>query len=551
MKSSALRAVPVLLFAFVPPAFAQVTPGWPVRHVGHAYFAGASTALTRSVAGELTGDAQSDVVVLAGNTPALLYGPGWHDAVVDFAGGVNDIDIVAHAGLAGLDALVVAKATGCELWKVDRAVSGNIATANLPWSSTNSALRLRVGDVDVNGMLDVVALEGNQRTLRTIRDASAATPTETSITIGLQIQDFVLVDWDPVPGLEFAVLTANGLRVMKSNGTVLFATSIGRAGDVLTRVRGSSGLDRVALVAKSTGIDTLHVFGQGLAEPPLALGTMATVGLASGDLDGDGDLDLVLSRQSTHELLVLLNASPLSPSFSLLASRTLTLDVGPGSTPAPGNQAVPAIADIDQDGDLDIALPVQSTRSVSVLHNPTLTPAARQIGWQSPTYVYCISAAQGTLGLTLLQPSTSLAGATHIEITGWEEHAPGGLVDDTAVKHRYIPVDWVAGQQVISMHVLEDFDSDDIQIYEIREVALSPATLEKLSAGPPRILAFMTDDLTQAALGAQTILASFVCGIHAAGSDIDAGIVEFADVPDFEALDLLEPKDEALGDYGE
>jgi hypothetical protein len=86
---------------------------------------------------------------------------------------------------------------------------------------------------------------------------------------------------------------------------------------------------------------------------------------AFGDLDGDGDLDLLIgtridpARTNTARLLHFRNdGSPGSPSFGL--ADTLDLD--------PAYHYVPALGDVDDDGDLDLMLGTWN-RDVAVYRN--------------------------------------------------------------------------------------------------------------------------------------------------------------------------------------
>ena len=81
--------------------------------------------------------------------------------------------------------------------------------------------------------------------------------------------------------------------------------------------------------------------------------------LTAGDLDGDGDLDLVVANQNDDEVTVLLNDG--SGGFSEAA----------GSPVAVGNlpQAVTA-GDLDGDSDLDLAVTIISVNGTVLLNQP-------------------------------------------------------------------------------------------------------------------------------------------------------------------------------------
>jgi hypothetical protein len=88
--------------------------------------------------------------------------------------------------------------------------------------------------------------------------------------------------------------------------------------------------------------DFVLVGGEAIAELPR--GSHATPGL--GDLDGDGDLDLLVG-ESSGEINQYENVGgPTDPRFELVTERAWDIDVG--------RRSVPLLRDLDGDGDLDM-----------------------------------------------------------------------------------------------------------------------------------------------------------------------------------------------------
>jgi hypothetical protein len=90
------------------------------------------------------------------------------------------------------------------------------------------------------------------------------------------------------------------------------------------------------------------------------------VDVATGDVNGDGRLDIVLSNTATNTVGVLLN-SPTSPGTFLPAVTYASGDYEPRGL---------ALGDVNGDGRLDIAVANQSGNSVCVLLNSATTPGS-------------------------------------------------------------------------------------------------------------------------------------------------------------------------------
>jgi hypothetical protein len=71
-----------------------------------------------------------------------------------------------------------------------------------------------------------------------------------------------------------------------------------------------------------------------------------------GDLDGDGDLDLLVGEASGALNMYRNDGTSTAPSFTLVSDEYLDIDVG--------RRSAPTLVDVDRDGDLDLVVGAES-----------------------------------------------------------------------------------------------------------------------------------------------------------------------------------------------
>lgn len=162
---------------------------------------------------------------------------------------------------------------------------------------------------------------------------------------------FATADFDRDGDLDLAAAAPNGTVVLRNDGSGGFVVTAGLPGGLLAAVDDAADFDRDGLVDL-----VLHVAGtpqiwrgDGSGGFAMAAGVLPSLGAVqcalARDLDGDGDVDLVLGHgwQANPRAVVLANDG--TGHFPLAAP--LPVDLG-------GVLAF-AAADVDEDGDLDLA----------------------------------------------------------------------------------------------------------------------------------------------------------------------------------------------------
>jgi hypothetical protein len=168
---------------------------------------------------------------------------------------------------------------------------------------------------------------------------------------------------------------------------------------------------------------------------------VGVVGLASGDVNLDGNDDLGLSIRAARELVILENQlDPADGSVPRFTNQAMSrIRVGDEGVQAPNNGAQPLFFDLDLDGDLDYFQPVEDESLFYTQRNQEVSEAQSLVVPTSGQFAFDEEALQGVLMLELAPPAFVHPQTTHLEIIVW--HKDGGLADadKDSLERRYVP----------------------------------------------------------------------------------------------------------------
>ncbi len=331
-------------------------------------------------AGDIDGDGDADLIVAAGQQLRILINEGTGHFFDASALQPTLRSVVSEFSLRDLDRdgdLDIAVATGTSVFPPfgvlfdndGKGIFTDVTNARLSSSLSAIATYHAVADFDGDGDDDIMS--GNAFNFRlwendgtgSFRDPTATIPPLRASPIGLRLDD---VDSDG--DLDVLVLYSrrDALVLWRNDGNFVFTDVSAQVG-TLPRVRSDAAFvdfdgdgDRDLAIAASLGTSNVYENdGSGtlsLATPygGLPQDSNSAHHIATGDLDGDGDIDVIAAENQ-----LLRNDG----------NGRFTRENYPGPTFGPfGGIAVPSLGDVDADGDLDIYV----TSSTSALFGGTM-----------------------------------------------------------------------------------------------------------------------------------------------------------------------------------
>jgi len=256
------------------------------------------------------------------------------------------------------------------------AVPATVATGNGP-----NALAL--GNLDGDGDLDLIVINQADATVSILLgngDGTFTPAVPATVATGLTPVAVAIGDLDNDGNLDLAVLNngAETVSILLGNGDGTFtpavpatvATGNGPNAVAIGNLDNDGNLDLVVLNNADATVSILLGNGDGTFTPAVPA-TVATGNgpnaLALGNLDGDGDFDLVVLNNGAETVSILLGNG--DGTFTPAVPATVATGNGPNAL---------ALGDLDGDGDLDLVVLNNADETVSIFlgnGNGTFTPA--------------------------------------------------------------------------------------------------------------------------------------------------------------------------------
>jgi hypothetical protein len=378
--------------------------------------ASTNTAAIRLNGGNATG---SNTGVFSGNR-VVVVGFAPHSTALADIDGDGDLDLLATLSLP-TNAVAI------------RLNDGNASGSNMGFFSGGSSVNvgvdpygLAVGDVDGDGDQDLVTANASSGTVSVRLNGGDATGSNTGVfsgtqevAVGSQPQSVVLADVDNDGDLDLLAanyasstvsVRLNGGTATGSNTGIFTGTQNVRVNSNPTSlatgdIDGDGDLDFIAATASlvSVGLNGGNATGSGtgiFSSGQSVVVTGTSGGVALGDVDADGDLDLVASDKSiassaaNNTVSVRLNGGNASGSNTGIFSGGYNPEVGMQP------QSV-ALGDVDGDGDLDLLATNYASGTVSV-----------RLNQPPPPLISAVTPSSGVSGTVVTVTGTNLLGSS-------------------------------------------------------------------------------------------------------------------------------------------
>ncbi len=462
--------------------------------------------------GDLDGDGKADLVVAnyLSNTVSVYrntstsgsVGSGSFATKVDFTTGlysrfvaIGDLDgdgkadlLVANSNSNSVSVLRNTSASG----SIDAgsfASKVDFATGTYPYS-------VAIGDLDGDGKADLAVANLNSNSVSVFRNTSSSGSIEVGsfaskvdFTTGSSPNSVAIGDLDGDGKADLAVAnggsnTVSVFRNTSSSGSIeagSFATKVDFTTGSYPRYVAIGDLDgdgEADLVVTNYSSNSVSVFRNTSTSGSIVNGSFATKvdfttgthpsSVAIGDLDGDGKADLAVTNYNSNSVSVFRNTS----SSGSIDAGSFASKVGftTGSTP---NSV--AIGDLDGDGKADLAVTNVGPNSLSVLRNTsnnadlsalTLSNGTLSTSFDASTITYTADVPNTTTSLTVTPTQADANASIQVRVNGgtYATVISGTASTDLAIN---------AGLNIVEIKVTAE-DANVIKTYAVRVTKAIP-----------------------------------------------------------------------------
>ena len=445
---------------------------------------------TRAVVGHFDGGVDPDVCQLRAGGVELHYAPAAFDVVYPMGLSALDLSVVPGAAPGGADAIATVGPAGL---LQSHYVGGDPAqlfvhtvVAVGGWTGATRVL------VPRDDSTHFVGVDAAGTGLLVFDGASTG-----NISLPGAMRDLVLLDWDGDGVDEVFLVLDSRVLVLERDGTTLFQRTQPNTEAFAARVAGDPA-DRVAYVVTPQGgsEQLLFTLDASAIEPPVSLGSFDVGSLVAGDVDGDGAEDLVTMLRSPetpadHVLLRLHNQSSVGGTSTFTLGALTRWELGVGANPGPEQRAWPVLAPFARDGELDVALFVETVGDLVLGWNETTDHVDHELTITASHGKYCANNGNRWYVPTISVPAEILSGATDLVVEQWNARIDAGevLIDPHGVaKTLYTPAT-AAGPYVIE---LDGYYGADLRYLRLYHAVVDQE--EIVAAGPVTTVAVTFDE---------------------------------------------------------
>jgi len=355
----------------------------------------ATAPCSLSLAGEFTGDRVADVITLSGEDALLVHAPALYGGVTVLASDVTDIEHWDGPASDRESVLLGSLTAGVRIatwYATSQGAPGDCVIEEIDGLENVRARRLCRLDADGDGdpEIAVCGADGASVAIYGAFGATFADDPCTFATAGT-VRDLAGLEWDTtLAGDELAVLSTAGLEVLTAIdvdlATACFTDLRPGADPLMAIVRDDPSRHRVAWITSGAapGERVFVVSDSRGSEPASSLGsTMIPVALVAAQMTSEAPSVIFASHTFNHTLSMCLPdplaTPPTTPTYAPTPAQLSFIALAPAEwTSFETNVAEPAIADFDNDGDMDLWFPLADHGDGVVYPSPTYSECAQR-----------------------------------------------------------------------------------------------------------------------------------------------------------------------------